>query len=126
MITRVWRGWTRPENADRYQQLLETTVLPGIAARRIPGLHGTRLFRKTDPAPGGEIEFMTVMTFDDWDAVQQFAGGDGRGSVVPPAARGLLARYDEHSRHYEDVLAVPKHSAGMQDAFTGRLLAAEP
>jgi hypothetical protein len=126
MITRVWRGWTRPADADRYQRLLETTVLPGIAARRIPGLTGTRLYRKTDPDRRDEVEFMTVMTFDGWDGVREFAGGDGRGSVVPPAARALLARYDERSRHYEDVVAVPQHAAGAGDVFSGRLLADEP
>ena len=44
---------------------------------------------------------MTIMTFDDWQAVETFAGGDGRGSVVPDAARALLVRFDDHSAHYE-------------------------
>lgn len=41
------------------------------------------------------------MTFDDWPAVERFAGQDAAASVVPPAARALLTRYDERSQHYE-------------------------
>jgi hypothetical protein len=47
-----------------------------------------------------ETEFVTVMTFDDWTAVEAFAGPGRSASVVPPSARRLLARYDEHSQHY--------------------------
>ena len=50
---------------------------------------------------GDEVEFVTVMTFDDWDAVAEFAGPDPHASVVPPAARALLSHFDEHSQHYE-------------------------
>jgi hypothetical protein len=32
MITRIWRGWTRPEQADAYQQLLLEEIFTGIAA----------------------------------------------------------------------------------------------
>jgi hypothetical protein len=34
-------------------------------------------------------------------AVAAFTGGDPAQSVVPPAARRLLARFDEHWQHYE-------------------------
>jgi hypothetical protein len=43
------------------------------------------------------------MRFDDVAAVAAFTGGDPRTSVVPPAARALLTRFDEHSRHYTTV-----------------------
>jgi len=41
----------------------------------------------------------------DWSAVEEFAGpGPDRAvSVVPVAARQVLKRYGEHSRHYEIV-----------------------
>jgi hypothetical protein len=50
---------------------------------------------------GDEVEFITVMWFDSLDAVRAFAGADHEASVVPPAARELLARFDERSQHYE-------------------------
>ena len=112
MIIRIWHGWTTPDNADAYETLLNTTIVPGIMATRIPGLEGLDILRRTD-GEVGEVEFITVMTFDGWPAVEAFAGPDRTESVVPPAARDVLKRYDEHSQHY--VVAAhhePSESAG--------------
>ena len=113
MIKRVWRGWASVDKADEYQQLLNSTIVPGITARRIAGHRGTEVFRERDPE-GTEVQFVTIMTFDDWDAVREFAGGDGRGSVVPARARALLSRFDEHSAHFDVVGDHP--SAGVDRA----------
>ena len=32
MITRVWRGWTSPANADAYEELLRAKILPALLA----------------------------------------------------------------------------------------------
>ncbi len=42
-----------------------------------------------------------IRCFDSWDAVKQFAREDYERAYVPPAARELLARFDERSQHYE-------------------------
>jgi hypothetical protein len=44
---------------------------------------------------------MTLMRFASWDAVKTFAGADWETSVVPPAARDVLSRFDEKAAHYE-------------------------
>ncbi|HEY4807601.1 MAG TPA: antibiotic biosynthesis monooxygenase [Roseiarcus sp.] len=98
MILRLWRGWTTPEDADRYEELIRTAIFPGILARAIVGLEGLELFRRQIDA---EVEFMTLMRFTSWDAVKAFAGPDWEVSVVPPAARAVLARFDETATHYE-------------------------
>lgn len=103
MISRVWYGWTTPENADTYERLLLTTILPGIAARRISGYHGAYLYRRD---VGNEVEFVTTMLFDSMQGVREFAGEDYEHGVVPPAARAVLARFDDRSAHY-DVLHAP-------------------
>ena len=100
MIIRMWHGWTTPDNADAYEHLLNTTIVPGIMAKGIQGLGGVDILRRTD-GDDVEVEFITVMTFDDWSAVEAFAGSDRTGSVVPPSARALLERFDAHSQHYE-------------------------
>ena len=41
------------------------------------------------------------MWFQSWEAVKAFAGEDWERSVVPPAARAVLARFDEGAQHYE-------------------------
>jgi hypothetical protein len=101
-IKRLWRGWTGPEQADTYGRLLDETIVPGIAARNIDGHQSTEILRRLDPE-NDEVEFITIMTFRDWAAIEAFAGGDGRDSVVPDSARRLLTRYDRHSAHYEVV-----------------------
>ncbi|MBI4419981.1 MAG: antibiotic biosynthesis monooxygenase [Gemmatimonadetes bacterium] len=99
MIARVWHGWTAPENADAYEQLLKHTVFPGIAAKGVRGYRGIKLFRRS--LPSGEVEFLTLMSFDSWDAVQAFAGEDYERAYVPLGARAVLKRFDDRSQHYE-------------------------
>lgn len=102
MIIRAWHGWTTPDDADAYARLLNQHVVPGIVERDIPGLrHVDVLRRRGREQPQGEHEFLTLMAFDDWSAVEAFAGPRGTASVVPGQARALLSRFDEHSQHYE-------------------------
>lgn|SRR5574341_720348 len=99
MIARIWHGWTTPANADAYERLLKSTIFPGIAAKGVPGYRGIRLLRRS--LPSREVEFLTLMMFDFWEAVKAFAGADYERAYVPPEARAVLARFDERSRHYE-------------------------
>lgn len=98
MISRIWHGWTTPQNADAYEALLKHEVFVGIKGRKIPGFQSIQLFRRDVDA---EVEFITVMWFDSLEAVSIFAGADYEVAVVPPAARKLLARFDARSQHYE-------------------------
>ena len=100
MIVRIWHGWTTTESADEYQQLLETSIVPGIVSKAILGLAGVDILRRAD-GDDTEAEFVTMMTFDDWPAVEAFAGPDRTDSVVPAATRRVLKRFDQHSQHYE-------------------------
>jgi antibiotic biosynthesis monooxygenase (ABM) superfamily enzyme len=98
MIGRVWQGWTTPERADDYEALLRTEVFPGILAKGVAGFRRIDLFRR--PA-GAEVEFMTLMWFDDLDAVRAFAGEDAEAAYVPAKARAILTRFDTRARHFE-------------------------
>ncbi len=68
MISRIWHGWTTPENADRYESLLKTEMLLRRVLER-------------------EVGFITVMWFESWEAVKEFAGDHLDHAVVPPKAR---------------------------------------
>ncbi|MGI9103580.1 MAG: antibiotic biosynthesis monooxygenase family protein [Terriglobales bacterium] len=96
MIARIWHGYTTPTNADAYEQLLRTTILPGI--HRVKGYQGAYLLRRE---AGAEIEFITVTLWASMEAVREFAGGDKVHAVVPPDAQKLLSRYDQQSVHYD-------------------------
>lgn len=100
MIKRIWHGYTTPENADAYRDLLDTTVFPGIEAKNIPGYRSIELLRRT---VGDEIEFTTVMSFDSLDDVIAFQGEDYEVAYVPDAARRILKRWDDRSSHHEQV-----------------------
>lgn len=98
MISRIWHGYTTPQNADIYENLLKEEIFKGIADRKIAGFKEIQLFRRD---VGNEVEFITVMWFESIDAVRDFAGEDYEAAVVPPNARAVLKRFDERSQHYE-------------------------
>jgi hypothetical protein len=98
MISRIWHGWTTPENADAYESLLRHEIFLGIQDRQIDGFRGIQLLRRSLET---EVEFVTIMEFESLEAVRAFAGEDYEVAVVPPEARALLSRFDGRSQHYE-------------------------
>ncbi len=97
-IKRIWHGWTTPENAAAYEDLLRAEVFPGIEAKKIPGYRGIELLRLDRDS---EVEFVTIMTFDSIQNVIDFQGPDYQRCYVPDAAREVLKRWDQTSDHYE-------------------------
>jgi heme-degrading monooxygenase HmoA len=98
MISRIWYGWTTPQNADAYENLLKTEIFPGILARNLAGFRRIELLRRS---AGEEVEFVTVMWFCSMEAVRAFAGAQWEVAVVPEAARAVLKRFDPLLQHYE-------------------------
>ncbi len=98
MIVRLWRGWVRPADADAYEQRLKTVTFPSYDARGVAGYRGARVLRRDGEA---EVEFLTVLEFDDMAAVRAFGGEHWERPTVPEAARKILLRWDERSTHYD-------------------------
>jgi heme-degrading monooxygenase HmoA len=96
MIARHWRGWTSLEDADAYEALLNTKVLPGL--KQIAGYRGGYIFRCDGDE---ESEFVVVNFFDSLEAVKAFAGEDYTVAVFEPEAKALLSRLEPIARHYE-------------------------
>jgi heme-degrading monooxygenase HmoA len=96
LITRMWRGWTRSDEADRYEQHYRSEVLPTL--RQVPGFRGARLLRRT---VGEETELVSLTFFDNLDAIRGFAGTDHETAVVAEEARKVLVRFDARVCHYE-------------------------
>ena len=97
MIARIWHGWTKPEKAKAYEDMLRDEIFPGIARRNIKGYRGAELFIHED---GNKTEFVTLLRFDSMEAVKEFAGMDDSKPVIYPKAEALLTRMDERSHHY--------------------------
>jgi heme-degrading monooxygenase HmoA len=98
MISRIWHGWTTPENADKYEALLKEEIFIGILNRDIRGFKSIQLLRRVIE---NEVEFVTIMEFDSLDAVREFAGQDYEVAVVPEKARAVLSHFEARSQHYE-------------------------
>ena len=101
MISRIWHGYTTAENADRYQAVVSGEVIPGILKMKIPGFEKIELLRRARDA---DVEFITVMWFQDIASVRAFMGEDFEQSHVPPRAQEVLSHFDERSQHYDVVL----------------------
>lgn len=99
-VKRIWHGWTSQENAKAYQDLLHQQIFPAIESNNPEGLRAIELFRREGK---GEVEFITILTFDSLNDVKKFQGKDYEQSYVPEPARKLLKRWDEVAAHYEAV-----------------------
>ena len=107
MIARHWRGWTKIQAADAYENLLKLTVLPSLS--RIEGYKGAYILRNNG---GQEVEFVVINFFDSLNAVKSFAGSDYTTPVFEPEAKRLLCRIEPVATHYE-VRSEPRGDASI-------------
>ena len=96
MITRIWRGITRAEQADAYVAFLEENALPQYA--RTPGNRGASVLRR---AQGEHCEILLVSLWESMDAVRAFAGENPERSVYYPEEDRFLLDMEPLVRHYE-------------------------
>lgn len=96
MIARIWRGYTKPEDADAYEAMLKPELLPGL--QNANGYVGSFLGRRM---VGDEIEFVTVMFWESLEAIKTMAGAHFEQAVIPEERRKYLVRHDPQSAHYE-------------------------
>ena len=103
MISRIWHGWTTHENADKYEELLKSEIFPSIEKKNVNGYRKISLLKRVLEK---EVEFITIMLFDNLEAVKEFVGEDHERSYVPESARKVLLRHDEKSQHYENIIEI--------------------
>ena len=88
MIARVWRGWTKPEDAAAYAEYVRSTGLAGY--RQTPGNRGAYILQRDE---GERTEIVTLSFWDSLEAVTGFAGDDVERAVFyPEDDRYLVAR----------------------------------
>lgn len=63
------------------------------------GLSGFRHIDLLRCDRGDEVEFTTLMWFDNLGSIRAFVGDDLTVSHVPAAAQAVLARYDLYATH---------------------------
>ena len=97
MVARMWRGWTRPEDADTYLKYVDGT---GIAAyKETAGNRGAWIFRR--PSGADRVEFVTLSFWDSLEAIRGFAGDDIERAVLYPEDERYLLASEKAVVHYE-------------------------
>lgn len=96
MIARIWRGWTRTEDADEFVAYVLRT---GIAAyRATPGNRAAYILRRSD---GDRTEFITLTFWSSFDAIKAFAGEDVEQAVFYPEHDRFLVDRETTVRHFD-------------------------
>ena len=96
MIARIWHGYTSKQNANIYENLLKEEIFVNIEKKNVNGYKGIQLLRRDLET---EVEFTTIMWFENIDSVKQFAGDDYETAYVPTKAREVLSGFDNRSIH---------------------------
>ena len=88
MIARVWRGWTKAEDADAYTEFLESSGMSD--SRSTAGNLGTIVLRRID---GDRAEFTTITLWESVEAAGGFSGtSDDTAVFYPEDDRFLVDR----------------------------------
>ena len=96
MIARIWRGWTRTEDADAYVAYLQETGIP--AYRATPGNRAAFILRRPD---GDRTEFVTLSLWRSLDAIKAFAGEAFEDAVFYAEDDRFLVERERTVTHYE-------------------------
>src|SRR5580658_664795 len=78
MITRLWQGYTTPENADAYESFIRTEVFPKL--HEVRGFLGGKLLRRN---LFQEVEFVALTHFDSLESVRTAAGDEFSYIIIP-------------------------------------------
>src|SRR5690242_8164560 len=98
MISRHWRGLSKPGYADAYVEHLQNETIPTLA--KIPGFAGASILRRSTERG---VEFLVVTHWSSIEAIRAFAGAETDLAVVPANVQGMMVEYDQVVRHYEVV-----------------------
>jgi uncharacterized damage-inducible protein DinB len=96
MITRIWHGRTRVENAHRYLDFLVNEGTRGY--REIEGNLSTKVWMNTGI---DACDFWTVTEWDSIDSIKKFAGTDYQQAKYYPFDDNMLLEFEEKVAHYE-------------------------
>ncbi|HTD97942.1 MAG TPA: hypothetical protein VK668_01595 [Mucilaginibacter sp.] len=96
VITRIWHGRTRAEDADVYLKYVEDTGI--IEYRDIKGNISAEIWREIK---GDICHFWTVTKWDSYDTIKLFAGEDFEKAKYYEDDAKYLLEFEEHVKHVE-------------------------
>ena len=97
MISRIWHGWTRHEDADKYEALLRADILPGINRVESAQASGSTVNVKVEGHqfywnfiyPNGVVQVQTLHLPANQTFIANTAGG-ATGNYVGATAKDLI------------------------------------
>jgi heme-degrading monooxygenase HmoA len=98
MIARIWRGQTRPEDAEAYLEVLKRTGVPDY--QRTSGNRGVIVLRRVSDRGA---EFLLLTLWDDWPAIIEFAGDEFDLARYHAEDEDYLTDRPERVDHYDVV-----------------------
>ncbi len=115
MIARTWRGWTRPEDVERYLEYLRRTGVSDFASTE--GNRGSAVLCRRE---GDRAEFLILSLWDSMDAVRRFAGADPERAVFYPEDDDFLLEREWTVSHHEVLDDALRSGSGAASASVGR------
>jgi len=97
MIARIWRGWTRPEDADAYSEGLRQRIKGQVL---MPGKIGSILLSQKK---GERCEFVTISFWESLEAIRVLAGDRIEEAVFFPLDDQYLVDRETTVTHFEVV-----------------------
>ena len=96
MITRIWHGKTKTEDADKYLKYIERTGMSDY--KSIEGNLSAKILRRID----NEIcHFLTITEWDSYESIRKFAGEAFEKARYYEEDKNYLLEFEEKVVHYE-------------------------
>lgn len=95
MVIRIWRGWTRAEDAQAYRSYMTHVALPGYT--RVDGNIAVHMASRRD---GDREEFAMITIWESLDAIRAFAGDELERAVFYEDDDAYLVDREWTVRHY--------------------------
>lgn len=96
MVTRIWHGTTKKEDADVYLNYVRETGLRDYAATK--GNISAKILRRIE---GGICHFYTVTEWDSVENIKKFAGEDYEKARYYEEDKKYLLEFEEFVKHYD-------------------------
>lgn len=102
LITRIWHGLTRPEDADRYLSFLHEKGIRDYLAT--PGILEVKIGRMIESKVA---HFWTISVWKDMDSIRAFAGVPETRARYYPEDEAFLLSFEPEVLHYETFTIFP-------------------
>jgi heme-degrading monooxygenase HmoA len=100
MIARIWKGRTKNDVAEEYEQYLNETGVKDC--RKTEGNRGVYVFRKIAPE---YAEFCFISLWESEQHIREFSGDDINNAVYYPRDPEYLLELPPHVEHFEVLIA---------------------